>query len=198
MRSKSKIIISSLIIIIVLLIILIVLMFMGVIGKKENCSNRIIAQKSSVDNSQIINYYKSMISDFVGDEHEYSVVDINDDNIPELLIYTNGVIGNTIIADTSVYTYDENVGNEDENYIIYVGTITGRLDNDTIIYKMNDGTLLSVTGNMGYEKASHFSLENDWLVRKKYSVKNVEEYTKGDKEITFKTCTDASLLDESK
>ncbi len=198
MRSKSKIIIFSLIIIIVLLIVLIVLMFMGVIGKKENCSNRIIAQKSSVDNSQIINYYKSRISDFKGDEHEYSVVDINDDNIPELLIYTHGVIGKTIIADTSVYTYDENVGNEEENYIIYVGTITGRLDNDTIIYKMNDGTLLSVSGNMGYEITSLYSLENDWIVRKSYTTKQVEEYMTGDQEITFKPCTDASLLDEYK
>ena len=196
--SKNKKIIFSLITIIILLIILVILMFTGVIDKKEECTNEITKQKSSVETSQIIKYYKSMIGDFEEARHEYSVIDINNDNIPELLIYTHGIIGNTIIANASVYTYDENVGNNENNYIVFVGTINGQFDKDTILYKMNDGTVLSVSGNMGYEKVSSYSLENDWIIRKSYSSKEVEEYMTGDKEITFKPCTDLSLLDEYK
>ena len=200
MRKKSKKIIIFLIIIILLLIGLNVLMLMGVIGKKENCSNEteIVKQKSSVETSQIIKYYKSMIGNFEKARHEYSVIDINNDNIPELLIYTSGIIGNSIVANTNVYTYDENLENKDNNYIVFVGTINGRLDNNMILYKMNDGSLLSVSGNMGYEVVSSYVLENDWLVRKNYSAKEVSEYTIGDKEITFKPCTDMSLLDDYK
>ena len=198
MRSKNKKIIFSLIIIILLLIVLIILMFTGVIGKKEKYSSEIIKQKSSIETSQIIKYYKSMIGDFEDARHEYSVVDINNDNIPELLIYTHGIVGNSIIANTNVYTYDENLGNDFDNYLVFVGTINGRLDKDTIFYKMNDGSLLSVSGNMGYEVVSSYSLKNDWLVRMSFSSKEVEEYTIGDTEITFKPCTDMSLLDDYK
>jgi len=198
MRSKNKKIISSLMLIILLLIVLIILMITGIIGKKEKCSNEIIKQKSSVETSQIIKYYKSMIVDFEDARHEYSVVDINNDSIPELLIYTHGIIGNTIIANINIYTYDENLGNDYDNYLVFVGTINGRLDKDMKLYKMNDGSLLSVSGNMGYEIASSYSLENDWIVRKSYTTKQVEEYMTGDQEITFKPCTDTSLLDEYK
>jgi len=197
-RSKNKKVIFSLMIIILLLIVLIVLMFTGVIGKKEKCTDKIINQKSSVEISQIIKYYKSMIADFEDARHEYSVIDINSDSIPELLIYTHGIIDNSIIANTSVYTYDENLGNESENYLVFVGTINGRLDKDTIFYKMNDGSLLSVSGNMGYQIVSSYTLENDWIVRKSYYAKEVKEYMTGDKEIIFKPCTDTSLLDEYK
>lgn len=198
MRSKNKKIIFSLMIIILLLIVLIILMLTGVIGQKENCSSEIINQKSSVETSQIIKYYKNMIGDFEEARHEYSVVDINNDNIPELLIYTHGIIGNTIIGNLNIYSYDENLGNDYDNYIVFVGTINGRFDKDAIIYKMNDGTLLLVSGSMGYQVASSYSLENDWIVRKSYSAKQVEEYMTGDKEITFKPCTDMSLLDDYK
>ncbi len=196
--SKNKKIIFCLMIIILLLIVLVILMFTGVIGKNEKCTNEIIKQKSSVETSQIIKYYKSMLGDFEEARHEYSVVDINNDNIPELLIYTHGIIGNSIIANTNIYTYDENLGNDDNNYIVFVGTINGQFDKDTILYKMNDGTLLSVSGNMGYEITSSYTLVNDWIVRKSYTTKEVEEYMTGDKEITFKPCTDTSILDEYK
>ena len=200
MRKKSKKIIIVLMIIILLSVGLNLLMLTRVIDKKESFSNEkeILKQKSSVETLQIIKYYKSMIGDFEKARQEYSVIDINNDNIPELLIYTHGIIGNYIIANTNIYTYDENLGNDDNNYIVFVGTINGQFDKDTILYKMNDGTLLSVSGNMGYEITSSYSLENDWMVRKSYSAKQVEEYMTGDKEITFKPCTDMSLLDEYK
>ena len=142
MNSKNKKIIIVLVIIILLLIGLNVLMLTGVIGKKESldkkesCSTEKIKQKSSVSQSQIIEYYKKMIADYDKEEHSYSVKDINNDGIPELFIYTGGVIGNLIVANTYVYTYDENMGSKDANYVIYIGTLNGRIDNDTIFYKI--------------------------------------------------------------
>lgn len=197
-KMRSKKIIMFLVATIFLLIVIIVLMITGVIDKNENCNNEMVMPKSSVDKSQIIEYYKKMVTDYANESHEYSVVDINDDNIPELFIYTTGVIDNSIIANTNVYTYDEAFGNEVDNYVVFIGTLNGRIDNDTIFYKMNDGKLLSVIGKMGYEITSSYSLDNDWLVRTNYSSKYTDEYTIGDKEIIFKPCTDTSLLDEYK
>lgn len=198
MGSKNKKIILSLIIIILLLIVLISLSLTGVIGKKDICQKKIIKQKSSVNNSQIIKYYKNMIMDYDDARHDYSVADINNDNIPELFIYTHGIIGNLIIAEVNIYTYDEAIGNEYDNFIVFVGTLNGRIDKDTVFYKMNDGKLLSVTGNMGYETTSYYRLENDWLIRTSTQSKETQEYMIGDNEIIFKPCTDTSLLDDYK
>ena len=195
MSNKSKRIIM---VIILLLIGLNVIMLVGIVGKKERCSNKIIKQKSSVSQSQIIEYYKKMIADYDKEEHSYSVKDINNDGIPELFIYTGGVIGNLIIANTYVYTYDENKESEDTNYVIYIGTLHGRIDNDTIFYKMNDGSLLSIIGKQGYETVSSYVLENDWLVRDNIYSKEVSKYTTGDEEIIFNPCNDLSSLEQYK
>ena len=122
-------------------------------------------------------------------------MDINDDDIPELFIYVTGVVGNQIIADTSIYTYDENKGNEDNNYIVFVGSVSGRIDNNTILYKMNDGKLLSVFGHMGYESIAYYELKNDWLVRTDFSSKETNDYMIGDTELQFVSCDDISLID---
>ena len=195
MSNKNKKIIM---VIILLLIGLNVIMLVGIVGKKERCSNKIIKQKSSVSQSQIIEYYKKMIADYDKEEHSYSVKDINNDGIPELFIYTGGVIGNLIIANTYVYTYDENKESEDTNYVIYIGTLHGRIDNDTIFYKMNDGSLLSIIGKQGYETVSSYVLENDWLVRDNIYSKEVSKYTTGDEEIIFNPCNDLSSLEQYK
>lgn len=197
MEKKNKIIIISLVVVILVLFSLLVLMYIGVISLKENKENsEIVKQKSTVSNSQIITYYKNMLEDYNKEEHSYSVKDINNDGIPELFIYTGGVIGNAIIADTYVYTYDENMGTKDANYVIYVGSLNGRINHNTVFYKMNDGSLLTVTGNQGYETVSSYRLVSDWLVRDNTSSKEVTEYTTGDEEITFKPCSDLSLLDQ--
>ena len=211
MEKKSKGVISILGVIIVILSVLVVLTGTGVLNFKENTNDDIIVcedntdekslstndvnQKSSISKSQILSYYKDKISDFYSSDNQYSVVDINNDDIPELFIYVTGVIGNQIIADTSVYTYDENKGNEDNNYIVYVGSVSGRIDNNTILYKMNEGKLLSVYGHMGYESIAYFELKNDWLVRTEFSSKETNDYTLGDTEIQFMPCDDTSLID---
>ena len=158
-------------------------------------SSNVVSQKSSVSKSQILSYYKERISLFSDSNHQYSVVDINNDNIPELFIYITGTLGHQIIADTEVYTYDENKGDKSNNYIVSVGIVSGRIDNNTALYKMNDGRLLSVYGHMGYENIEYFKLENDWLIRTEFSSKQTDNYMSGDTEIQFKPCTDTSLID---
>ena len=43
-----------------------------------------------------------------------------------------------VFGNLNIYSYDENLGNIDNNYIVFVGTINGQFDKDTILYKMND------------------------------------------------------------
>ena len=201
-------IIALLVLIVIILSVLVVLTGTGVISFKNNSSDDVqvsddnvssrennVKQKSSVSKSQILSYYKDKISDLSTSDILYSVVDINDDDIPELFIYVTGVVGNQIIADTSIYTYDENKGNEDNNYIVFVGSVSGRIDNNTILYKMNDGKLLSVFGHMGYESIAYYELKNDWLVRTEFSSKETNDYMTGDTEIQFVSCDDTSLID---
>ena len=202
-------IIALLVLIVIILSVLVVLTGTGVVSFKNNSNDDVqisddsnvssnendVKQKSSVSKSQILSYYKEKISDLSTSDNLYSVVDINDDDIPELFIYVTGVVGNQIIADTSIYTYDENKGNEDNNYIVFVGSVSGRIDNNTILYKMNDGKLLSVFGHMGYESIAYYELKNDWLVRTDFSSKETNDYMIGDTELQFVSCDDTSLID---
>ena len=202
-------IMALLVLIVIILSVLVVLTGTGVVSFKNNSNDDVqisddsnvssnendVKQKSSVSKSQILSYYKEKISDLSTSDNLYSVVDINDDDIPELFIYVTGVVGNQIIADTSIYTYDENKGNKDNNYIVFVGSVSGRIDNNTILYKMNDGKLLSVFGHMGYESIAYYELKNDWLVRTDFSSKETNDYMIGDTELQFASCDDTSLID---
>ena len=205
-------IIVLLVLIVIILSVLVVLTGTGVVSFKNNSNDDVqisddsnvsssesdVKQKSSVSKSQILSYYKEKISDLSTSDNLYSVVDINDDDIPELFIYVTGVVGNQIIADTSIYTYDENKGNEDNNYVVFVGSVSGRIDNNTLLYKMNDGKLLSVFGHMGYQSIAYYELKNDWLVRTEFSSKEANDYMTGDTEIQFVSCDDTSLIDNYK
>ena len=214
-QKSSKGIMAILVVIIVILLALVVLMATGIVDFKSSTSStnnqqtsetntidnnvssssNIVSQKSSVSKSQILSYYKERISTSSDSNHQYSVVDINNDDIPELFIYVTGTLGHELVAYTSVYTYDENKGDESNNYIVYVGSVSGRIDTNTALYKMNDGRLLSVYGHMGYESTIYFKLENDWLIRTDFSSKETNNYMSGDKEIQFKPCNDTSLID---
>ena len=155
------------------------------------------SQKSSIPTTQILSYYEKKLSSFT--DNLYSVSDINNDSIPELLIFTTGTIKNQIVAYTMIYTYDEEKGNETDNYIVYAGQIDGRIDNNTMLYKMNDSRLLSVYGHMGYEVTTYYKLVNDWIYRdefseKKLDNKNKNDYATGDQQIEFKKTSDKSLI----
>lgn len=215
-KKKGSNCVMVLLVVIIILSVLVILTGTGIVSFKDkssdnvhvsennhddNCESSIVSdvsQKSSVSKSQILSYYKDKISDLSVSDHLYSIVDINNDDIPELFIYVTGVIGNQIVANTSVYTYDENKGNVDNNYVVYVGNVNGRIDNNTILYKMNDGRLLSVFGHMGYENIAYYELKNDWLVRTDFSSKETNDYMIGDTEIEFVSCDDISLIDNYK
>ena len=94
-QKSCKGIISVLCIIIVILLVLVVLISTGIISFKSNeqqvnennnSLNMNVSQKSSVSKSQILSYYKEKISSFTDSNHQYSVVDINNDDIPELFM----------------------------------------------------------------------------------------------------------------
>ncbi len=152
-------------------------------------------QQCTIPTTQILSHYEKKLTDF--SNSLYSIADINNDKIPELFIYTTGTIKNQIIAYTDIYTYDETTGESSNNYIVYAGQVQGRVDNNTVLYKMNDGKLLSVYGHMGNEVSTSYTLANAWLIRTDSSsreVKKDEEYTKGDVAIEFKKATDKSLI----
>ena len=156
-------------------------------------------QKSSVETSKILEYYKERTGLYAADssnaEHYYAIEDINNDGIPELFVYFGGFMENVVIGETSIYTYDENFGSASNHYIVSIGTIPGRLNINTLFYKMNDGNLLSVYAHSGHEETSTYKLKNNWLTRINHSTKETNDYTKGDKEIVFKQCYDTSLFD---
>ena len=191
MKNKSIIVILS--IVITILLIIVILLGIGIIDFKTT-KNTSYKGKSSVSKEEILKYYKSIMSDNTDEYHKCSIIDINDDDIPELFIYTTGVIGNEIVANINTFTYDENIGNKDNNYVVGTGILSGRIDNNTILYKMNDGSLLSVFGHMGYEVVSRFKLENAWFNRISISYKYVDKYMTGDNIIEFKSCSDESLM----
>lgn len=158
-------------------------------------------QNGSINKLQILSLYKEKISTFSDSNHLYSVIDINNDNIPELLVFTRGKAGNEIIAFTDIYTYDEKKESINNDYIKEIGTLKGRLDFNTSLYKMNNGRLLAVYGYMGYETKTYYKIENNSLIETEFSSREVpidEDYIKGDIEIIFKSCTDTSLIDNYK
>ena len=148
MKRQNKIIIIMLSVLTVILLSLVILLATDIINFRSNNTIKenktIISQKSSVPLLKILEYYKQRVTDLNDGKHEYSVIDINNDNIPELFVYVGGTIGNEIIANTSIVTYDENKGDKDNNYIVNIGNLNARIDVNTIFYKMNDGTLLQV------------------------------------------------------
>lgn len=164
----------------------------------NNNNDSTTSQKSSVSKSQIIAYYKDSVSTIADKSRLYSIADINNDDIPELFVGIDGMIGSQIISEVSISSYDENKGSKDNNYLVGLGTIKGRYN---VFYKMNDGTLLVINGHMGYESSSHYKLENDWLVKTDFSSRQIgdgEDYAKGDSEIVFKPLSDTSLFDNYK
>ena len=149
--------------------------------------------KKEVNKEEIISYYNDMLDLYKDNSHSYSIIDINNDDIPELLIYTTGIVGNEIIAETKVYTYDKEYGQKDSNYIIFSGVVLGRIDVDTVLYTMNDGTLLSVFGKMGSETATYYKLKDSLLTVIKTTSRLTEDYIKGDNEVIFKSCGELEL-----
>lgn len=151
-------------------------------------TNNIYSQKISVSEDELMDVYKDVVKNTAYSSFSYGIEDINNDGIKELILKT----GNSE-ADYNyfVYTYDE-AFDDSENHVVLVGDLPG---GHSVLYKMNDGTLMHLKGHMGEETVTIYSLENDWLVRKSVKSREISgDYTKGDSEIKLISNTNLSLF----
>ena len=180
---------------IVSIIIFVILNVTGLIktGEKSsvNCiTNEYNSQVISITNDELMDVYKDVVKNTTYSKFSYGIEDINDDGIEELIIKTGN---NEAEYNYYIYTYDE-IFSDSSNHVVLVGDFPG---GHSVLYKMDDGTLMHVRGQMGNETVSIYSLENDWLVRKstKTSDINGSNYTTGDEKIELVSNTDLSLFD---
>ena len=181
--------------IIVSIIIVLILNVVGVIriGDKQTTkcnTNSTYSQKITITEDELMDVYKDVVKNTTYSKFTYGIEDINDDGIEELIIKT-GISE----ADYNyyIYTYDE-AYDDSFNHVVLVGDLAG---GHSVLYKMDDGTLMHVRGQMGNETVSIYSLENDWLIRKSAKTKNIKgsgSYTIGDEEIELVSNTDLSLF----
>ena len=181
--------------IIVSIIIVLILNVVGVIriGDKQTTkcnTNSTYSQKITITEDELMDVYKDVVKNTTYSKFTYGIEDINDDGIEELIIKT-GISE----ADYNyyIYTYDE-AYDDSFNHVVLVGDLAG---GHSVLYKMDDGTLMHVRGQMGNETVSIYSLENDWLVRKSTKTSDIKgsNYTTGDEKIELVSNTDLSLFD---
>ena len=127
------------------------------------------------------------------DNELYSVADLNNDGVPELLHFVTAITesSNTIVADLFIYTFDATKGE-----VVSAGIVYGRVDNDTSVYALNDGTFVLSYYHMGYEKNTYYKLDNNWVVRTKDNdaVQAANPTKFNGTAVQFKKAADKSLL----
>jgi hypothetical protein len=163
------------------------------VENNNNNNSKIYKQKMTISNSQLMNIYKNLISG-LDEQSYYGIVDINGDGIYELITKTGTCEADYVF---NFYTYDENITN---NTFTYIGSISA---GHTVLYKMNDNTLMAVRGHMGYENIVYYYLDNAWLIRstENMSSRTVTEdsvYKTGDTLINLTEVSDESLFNNYK
>ena len=160
-------------------------------NKKLSCiTSKSYSQKVSISKNNLLDVYKEIINETTYNSFSYVVIDINDDGVDELIIKSGD---NEADYNYYIYTYDE-AYEDSYNHVVLVGEFSG---GHSVLYKMNDGTLMHLRGHMGVETVTIYSLENDWLVRKSVVSNNIGNgnYTKGDKKIELVSGTDLSMFE---
>ncbi len=160
-------------------------------NKKLSCiTSKSYSQKVSISKNNLLDVYKEIINETTYNSFSYGVIDINDDGVDELIIKSGD---NEADYNYYIYTYDE-AYEDSYNHVVLVGEFSG---GHSVLYKMNDGTLMHLRGHMGVETVTIYSLENDWLVRKSVVSNNIGNgnYTKGDKKIELVSGTDLSMFE---
>ena len=160
-------------------------------NKKLSCiTSKSYSQKISISKNNLLDVYKEIINETTYNSFSYGVIDINDDGVDELIIKSGD---NEADYNYYIYTYDE-AYEDSYNHVVLVGEFSG---GHSVLYKMNDGTLMHLRGHMGVETVTFYSLENDWLVRKSVVSNNIGNgnYTKGDKKIELVSGTDLSMFE---
>lgn len=196
MKKKYHTIIGILVIINIILIILIGLILSRNISFNNNYSNN----KMTISMNELMNLYKEKLNSYVPDHNMdiqiyYSIIDINKDNIPELVIKSGSAEADYKFI---FYTYNENNDYYAfDDYVVYAGTSDG---GHSSLYEMNNKNyLMNIYAHMGAESVSYLTLENDWIVEKRISQRITEdEYKSGDKYIKLVDYKDTSLFDSYK
>ena len=142
-------------------IIFVLLYVFGVINMGDEQTTKCITNKSnsqviSITKDELMDVYKDVVKNTMYQKFTYGVVDINNDGIEELIFKTG-----SSEADYNyyIYTYDESF-EDSKNHVVLVGDLPG---GHSALYKMNDGTLMHLRGQMGEETVTIYTLENDWL-----------------------------------
>ena len=149
----------------------------------EQNNNEIIVNEADIANTKIVKQYDEMLP---GQDY-YAVIDLDGDGKVELITYKEEYSTTQISAVYTLYKYID--GN-----VIELGKIEGRKENNAL-YKMNDNTLLTVYGHMGYE------IEKEKLVQissKERDVQMDENYTTGDELISFDLTANKNQIEKYK
>jgi hypothetical protein len=133
------------------------------------------------------NYVKGL-----GEQSYYGIVDINNDGIYELITKVGTCEADYVF---NFYTYDENLYSDTA---VKIGSISG---GNTVLYKMNDNTLMALYGHMGYESIAYYYIDNDWLIRNPNNMSSREinadeDYTTGDQLIELVEASNSTLLNK--
>lgn len=155
----------------------------------EQNNNEIIVNEADIANTKIVKQYDEMLP---GHDY-YAVIDLDGDGKVELITYKEEYFTTQISAVYTLYKYVD--GN-----VIELGKIEGRKE-DNALYKMNDNTLLTVYGHMGYEISTVYKIEKEKLVQissKERDVQMDENYTTGDELISFDLTANKNQIEKYK
>ena len=155
----------------------------------EQNNNEIIVNEADIANTKIVKQYDEMLP---GHDY-YAVIDLDGDGKVELITYKEEYSTTQISAVYTLYKYVD--GN-----VIELGKIEGRKE-DNALYKMNDNTLLTVYGHMGYEISTVYKIQKEKLVQissKERDVQMDENYTTGDELISFDLTANKNQIEKYK
>jgi hypothetical protein len=157
----------------------------------SNTTDSSYVQKKSISNSQLMDIYANIVST-LDTQSYYSIVDINGDGIYELITKVGTSEADYIYH---FYTYDENIRS---NAAVAMGSISA---GHTVLYKMNDNTLMVLYAQMGSESVTYYYVDNAWIIRNPNNmssreVADGEEYQSGDQLVNFVSPSDASVLNQ--
>ena len=176
---KSK---KSILIVIFIIILAVISSVLAYYIFKNNTKNINSTEDKTIEqnNNEIIVNEADIVEEFIKEHPEK----------PFILCEYAHAMGN---SNGTLYKYID--GN-----VIELGKIEGRKENNAL-YKMNDNTLLTVYGHMGYEISTVYKIEKEKLVQissKERDVQMDENYTTGDELISFDLTANKNQIEKYK
>lgn len=192
MKNKKKLIhtIKLLVLVNIGLVILIIVLLFHFIND-NNYSNA----KMTITKSELMNLYKDKLLSYIKEDDnqlEYTIFDINKDNIPELIIKSGD---SEATYEFIFYTYNENNSSYAyDDYVVYAGTSYG--GHSSLYETTNKNYLVNLYSHMGSTSGFDLTLENDWIVEKRINEKvDIDDYLKNSKRIELISYKDTSLFE---